>query len=74
MFILGFVILARPLYSSGKRQRVQRNGEKTAYRLEEIDAIRGNILGDDGSLLATKVPIFDVRMDVANLYFEGIFQ
>jgi cell division protein FtsI (penicillin-binding protein 3) len=35
----------------------------TEYR--EIDAIRGNILADDGSLLATSVPIYEIRMDLA---------
>lgn len=33
----------------------------TAYR--SIEAIRGNIYAADGSLLATSVPIYDVRMD-----------
>ncbi|GAB4316022.1 MAG: penicillin-binding protein [Bacteroidales bacterium] len=32
----------------------------------EIEASRGNIFSDDGSLLATSVPIFDIRMDVAS--------
>lgn len=31
-----------------------------------IDAMRGNILSDDGALLATTVPVFEVRMDVAS--------
>ena len=29
-----------------------------------IDAVRGNIYSDDESLLATSIPIFDIRMDV----------
>ncbi|HQN97835.1 MAG TPA: penicillin-binding protein [Bacteroidales bacterium] len=67
MFILGFVILGKAIYiQAAKGKEYREMAEKTAYRLEEIDAIRGNILGDDGSLLATTVPIFDVRMDVAN--------
>jgi cell division protein FtsI (penicillin-binding protein 3) len=33
----------------------------TAYR--GIEAIRGNIYAADGSLLATSVPIYDIRMD-----------
>ena len=30
----------------------------------DIDAVRGNIYADDESLLATSIPIFDIRMDV----------
>lgn len=32
--------------------------------LKSIDAIRGNIYADDGSLLATSIPIFEIRLDV----------
>lgn len=35
----------------------------TEYR--DIEAVRGNILSDDGSLLATSLPIYDIRMDLA---------
>ncbi len=31
-----------------------------------VYASRGNILSSDGSLLATSIPIFEIRMDVAN--------
>ncbi len=34
----------------------------TAYKT--IEASRGNIFSDDGSMLATSVPIYDVRMDL----------
>jgi cell division protein FtsI (penicillin-binding protein 3) len=35
----------------------------TEYR--GIEAVRGNILSDDGSLLATSLPLYDIRMDLA---------
>ncbi|NNK80291.1 MAG: penicillin-binding protein 2, partial [Flavobacteriales bacterium] len=35
----------------------------TEYR--SIEAVRGNILSDDGSLLATSLPLFEIRMDLA---------
>lgn len=34
----------------------------TVYR--DIEAVRGNIYSDDGSMLATSVPIYEVRMDL----------
>lgn len=48
----------------------------TEYR--SIEAVRGNILSDDGSLLATSVPLYDIRIDMAaeglkkGLYKEGL--
>jgi len=35
-------------------------------RAFNLEANRGNILAADGSLLATSVPVFEVRMDVAS--------
>ena len=35
-----------------------------------LEASRGNILAADGSLLATSVPVFEVRMDVASPYVD----
>ena len=36
------------------------------YRFFDTDAVRGNIYASDGSLLATSIPIFEIRMDVAS--------
>ena len=33
-------------------------------QIRSIEASRGNIISSDGSLLATSVPIYDVRMDL----------
>lgn len=35
----------------------------TEYR--NTEAVRGNILSDDGSLLATSLPLYEIRMDLA---------
>ncbi len=40
--------------------------EKITFRFQEIEAMRGNIFADDGTLLMTSVPLFDVYMDVAS--------
>ncbi len=49
--------------------------EKTT-KMREIQASRGNIYADDGSLLATSIPKYEVRMDthvetVTNEYFKA---
>lgn len=38
-------------------------GEEYSIRKQTVEAQRGNILADDGSLLATSIPYFDVRID-----------
>jgi len=40
--------------------------KKISYRYVEVEAMRGNVLANDGTLLATTVPVFDVYMDVAS--------
>lgn len=37
--------------------------------LKNIEAVRGNIYADDGSLLATSIPVYEIRMD---LMTEGL--
>lgn len=32
--------------------------------LKSIEAVRGNIYADDGSLLATSIPVYEIRMDL----------
>ncbi len=44
------------------------------YRFFDTEAVRGNIYAADGSLLATSIPIFEIRMDVAsNLISDKLF-
>jgi len=38
-------------------------GDSTYVKFMAIDADRGDILADDGSLLATSMPLFEIRMD-----------
>ncbi|MDL5048467.1 hypothetical protein QQ054_20865 [Oscillatoria amoena NRMC-F 0135] len=38
--------------------------EELSISYETIEATRGNIYADDGSLLATSVPVYDVHMDM----------
>ncbi|MBY5957549.1 transpeptidase family protein [Membranicola marinus] len=38
-------------------------GEDYSIRKQNVEAQRGNIYADDGSLLATSIPYFDIRID-----------
>ncbi len=65
MVLLGIGILVqatRVQTVRGSYYRELADSLTTSYR--EIDAIRGNIYAADGSLLATSVPIYDIRMDL----------
>ncbi|MBL4624906.1 MAG: transpeptidase family protein [Flavobacteriales bacterium] len=37
--------------------------ENTTTKLMDIEAVRGNVYAEDGSLLATSIPIYEVRFD-----------
>lgn len=63
--LLGVVILGKLLYIQvveGSYWRERAENLTTVFR--DIEAVRGNIYADDGSMLATSVPIYEVRMDL----------
>jgi len=63
--IFGLSILVKIIYiqtvEGEKWREIARN---STLRYESIDAIRGNICADDGRLLATSIPIYEIRMDL----------
>lgn len=60
---LGILVQAGRVQTvKGSYYRALADSLTTSYR--SIDAIRGNIYAADGSLLATSVPIYDIRMDL----------
>jgi len=62
--VFAIVILAQTFnvqYVEGAEWKQKAENLTTAYR--KIDAVRGNIYAVDGSLLATSVPIYEVRFD-----------
>lgn len=64
--LFGIAILVqvfRLQFVQGSYWKSKADSLQTDYRT--IDAARGNIFSDNGSLLATSVPIYDIRMDVA---------
>ena len=64
--ILGIVVLGRAFYI----QRVENKfwtsmGDSLHLKYLPIDAERGTIYGEDGNMLSTSVPVFDVYVDFA---------
>ncbi|MBW7846913.1 MAG: transpeptidase family protein [Bacteroidales bacterium] len=71
--IAGIVILARIIQLQTKyRDELLEMAKKQEVRVFDIPAMRGNIYSADGSMLATTVPIFEVRMDVASELIDDV--
>ncbi|MCF8231789.1 MAG: transpeptidase family protein [Bacteroidales bacterium] len=63
--IIGLAIVYEVFYIQyAENKQWEEKGAKITYEWEKVEAIRGNITADDGSLLMTSVPMFDVYMDV----------
>jgi cell division protein FtsI (penicillin-binding protein 3) len=71
IFFFGLMIVAKIMYIQFKEgDRLREIAESQEIVELTLEANRGNILAADGSLLATSVPVFEVRMDVASPYFD----
>ena len=65
VLLFGLFIIARVvMIQQFEKKEFMEMAKKQEIHLFEMEAIRGNILADDGSLLAVSIPIFEVRMDV----------
>jgi cell division protein FtsI (penicillin-binding protein 3) len=63
--LFGVAIIAQAAkiqISEGEHWRKQSETQIFSYR--DIEAVRGNIFASDGSLLATSIPNYEIRMDV----------
>ncbi len=63
--LLAIAVLAKLFhlqYVEGGEWRAKADSLSTRY--VDVEAVRGNIYSDDGSLLATSVPEYDLRMDL----------
>ncbi len=67
MLIFGIAIVAKIVYIQiNEKKALEQKAINQEIKVFDIEAARGNILAADGSLLATSVPIFEVRFDAAN--------
>ena len=70
-FAFGLIVLfaAAVLFKLFQVQVIQgphwrKEAKNSAIQLRPVEAVRGNIYGVDGSLLATSVPEYDIRVDL----------
>lgn len=65
MVLFGLMIIGRVAYLQFVEGDYWKELSRTAImRYERIDAVRGDIFADDGSLLATSIPVYEIRMDL----------
>lgn len=74
MLVFGIAIVIRVAYIQFKLgDQLLEKAQEQELRMFSVEALRGNILADDGSLLATSIPVFEVRMDVASPLIDEPF-
>jgi cell division protein FtsI (penicillin-binding protein 3) len=67
MLLFGLAIVVRIAWIQIKfGDELREKAQQQEIKVFDVEALRGNVLADDGSLLATSVPVFEVRMDVAS--------
>lgn len=68
--LLGLVIIGRALYIQFFEGEIWRaKGQKMNIKVEKVEAVRGNILSNDGSLIAVSIPLFNLRFDAGNTHY-----
>ena len=79
MVVFGLSILFRAIYiQTVDGEKWREKAKNTTLRYENIEALRGDICAEDGRLLATSVPIYEIRMDMGpdvitdDVYKQGI--
>lgn len=74
MLLFGVAIIVRMAYIQFKLgDDLLQKADQQELHMFDIEATRGNILASDGSLLATSVPVFEIRMDVASPLIDDAF-
>ncbi|MEN8224954.1 MAG: penicillin-binding protein [Bacteroidota bacterium] len=67
IFLMALAIIGKAFYiqfSEGKE--LIAHAEKQELKFFSLEANRGNVYDETGNLLATSVPVFEIRMDVAS--------
>ena len=77
-FVVIFVFAAGILYRVGKIQYIEGEewrqlGQTISLKVMDIKATRGNIYADNGALLATSLPFYQVAID-PYLPSEGLYK
>ena len=64
VLIFGVAIIAKIILVQTKdNKELEKLAEKREYRVDTLEASRGNIFSSDGQLMATTIPLYDVFFD-----------
>ena len=64
VLIFGIAIIAKIILVQTKdNKELEKLAEKREYRVDTLEASRGNIFSSDGQLMATTIPLYDVFFD-----------
>lgn len=67
ILFFGLAVIGKAIYiQTIEGKELLEKAKEQEMKLFDVEAIRGNICADDGTLLATSIPIFDIRMDVSS--------
>ena len=67
ILLFGIIIITKAVSTLVfEKEELETKAKKQEIRIFDIEAIRGNICSDDGTLIATSSPIFDIRMDISS--------
>ncbi len=69
--LVGCAIIGKAIYIQAFEGEMWREkGKIMNLKVEKVEAVRGNIMASDGSLLAASVPLFNLRMDAGNTHYN----
>lgn len=64
LFLFGLTVLGKTFIIQYKEgESLRQKFKKLTIAVKNIEAVRGNVYAQDGTLLATSVPIYDIRID-----------
>ncbi len=67
LIVFALLIIVKVLYIQfGEGDYWKEQARATTMRYVSIEAVRGDIYADDGRLLATSLPLYEIRMDLSN--------
>ena len=72
--VFGIAIIAKTIIVMTKDSKeLSELAKKQEYRVDTLEAARGNIFSCDGNLMATSVPVYDIHFDATvNVPYKSI--
>ncbi|MCX6252245.1 MAG: penicillin-binding protein [Bacteroidetes bacterium] len=67
ILLFGLLIIGKAIFIQNKEGKdIATRIQKQEVQMRDIEAMRGNICSDNGTPLATSIPMFDIRLDLSS--------